>query len=226
MRELAIFAKYWEPGRVKTRLAAAIGESAAAEIHRLSLLAILDRFGTCSESRSVVFSPSDREEEFREAVPDTWVMQPQSQGELGERIVAHFTAAAQRGVTSAVILGSDSPTLPRQRIEQAFAALRSADVVAGPSEDGGFYLLGLQLERVSAALLSQWLAEMPWSTEQVWPLLHTRLTAANVRLQVLEPWYDVDTVAELSRLHAELDELAVDDPLWSPLLEAVRAALI
>ena len=225
MDEFALFAKFWEPGAVKTRLATDIGDAAAAEIHRLSLLTLLRRFAASGDRRVLAYSPLAREQTFREVAGSAWELRAQSPGGLGHRIVAHFAAAAARQARRAVLIGSDSPTLPSVLVAGAFEALQNRDVVIGPSEDGGFYLIGVRVDKVPTNLLDSWLRDIPWSTAQVWPLLHRTLQRDKVAYQTLDTWYDVDTVADLHRLRAELSMLAPQDPNWQPLAEAIRAAL-
>src|SRR5687767_13284536 len=90
---LGIFAKYWEPGQVKTRLAESIGAAAAAEIHRLFLQSLLARAGPCAGARVLAFTPPLRESAFRDLAGDDWQLMPQVEGDLGERMAAFFNFA-------------------------------------------------------------------------------------------------------------------------------------
>jgi glycosyltransferase A (GT-A) superfamily protein (DUF2064 family) len=99
-----------------------------------------------------------------------------------------------------VIVGSDSPSLPADRLRTAVHLLRSGGVdgVIGPSEDGGYYLLGLHVP------CPELFVGVAWSTERVLAETLERAARAGRRLAVLAPWYDVDTMADLRRLAAEL----------------------
>jgi glycosyltransferase A (GT-A) superfamily protein (DUF2064 family) len=97
-----------------------------------------------------------------------------------------------------VIMDSDSPTLPPAQVAGAFAALDGADVVLGPCEDGGYYLIGLK--RPQPRLLR----EVPMSTPHVLRDTLALAEQAGLRVALLAPWYDVDTAQELDRLRADL----------------------
>ena len=101
--------------------------------------------------------------------------------------------------TSAVIIGSDSPDLPSEYICEAFARLeRGADVVLGPADDGGYYLIGLRVPQ------PRLLREVPMSTPTVLADTLALARELGLRVDLLPAWYDVDTVAELRRLAAAL----------------------
>jgi glycosyltransferase A (GT-A) superfamily protein (DUF2064 family) len=99
-------------------------------------------------------------------------------------------------------MNSDGPTLPVEFLRQAFASLddEQVDVVLGPSEDGGYYLVGLQ--RRCAALF-----DVEMSTSRVLEHTLAQARALGMRAVCLSPWYDVDTVADLHRMAAELRTL-------------------
>jgi len=96
------------------------------------------------------------------------------------------------------VIGSDVPTLPSAVLEAALDRLAGADLVLGPSEDGGYYLIGLREPR--AALF----ADMAWSTEVVFDETMRRASALGLDVGLLPAWFDVDTPADLERLEASL----------------------
>jgi hypothetical protein len=100
-----------------------------------------------------------------------------------------------------VIIGSDSPTLPRQFLVDAFARLRTCDVVLGPSVDGGYCLIGA---RVAVPELFTGIA---WSTPEVLPETLRRL--AGYSHWLLPTWYDVDDAADLEHLREQLHVLCL-----------------
>src|SRR6185436_15222842 len=107
---------------------------------------------------------------------------------LGERLQNCFADLFELGYTSVVILGGDSPTLPGENVWAAFESLTNDDqVVIGPTEDAGYYLIGMR------ALHQTILQDIPWSTNEV--LAVTRARAHDCRLELIElpVWYDVDT---------------------------------
>jgi rSAM/selenodomain-associated transferase 1 len=198
VRQFGIFAKYWQPGAVKTRLARYIGDDAAATLHRACLETLLVRFAQLADRRVLAYSPSERGREFAAIAGPSWQTQPQVSGDLGRRMSHYFATSFATGCSAVVLIGSDSPTLPQQFVNDAFDRLQSTDAVLGPADDGGYYLIGL----------SHYVAEVfegiDWSTANVRKQTLERFTMAGCRCDLLAPWYDVDTPADLDRLRAEL----------------------
>jgi rSAM/selenodomain-associated transferase 1 len=120
---------------------------------------------------------------------------PQQGDNLGGRMANAFGLAFAEGYRAAVIIGTDSPDLPLPFIETAFRKLAQTGVEAiyGPSEDGGYYLLGLK--RMYAELFR----DIPWSSDGVLEKSLTRAERAGIRTELLPSWYDVDTAADLQR---------------------------
>ncbi len=100
-----------------------------------------------------------------------------------------------------MLLGSDSPQLPARVVAQAFAALCQRDVVLGPAEDGGYYLIGLHL-----AARADLFRGIQMSTRQVLRETMARAHALGLTVALLEPAFDVDEVGDLARLEAALTE--------------------
>lgn len=195
-----MFAKFWEPGRVKTRLATAIGPDKAAEVYKAFLDAQVLRFAELSNS-VIVFSSDDRVQDFRHLIDgrnDAWQLQTQGDGDLGERMQRFFLRAFEEGYERAALVGSDTPTLPLTFIRQADALLRIHDVVLGPTEDGGYYLVAAR-QHVPPIFSS-----IEWSTPDVWRQTIGKLQEHRVRFAVLPTWYDIDDAADLQRLRLEL----------------------
>ena len=201
---LGIFAKHWTPGRVKTRLAEAIGDARAAEVHRLFVTAIAQRMGAASDERILAIDPPESEHEFGRALGDSWQVEPQAAGDLGERMAAFFAGGlARAGLV--VLIGSDSPDLPADYIADAFEALREVDVVLGPAADGGYYLVG------AARRVPPIFTGISWSTADVWPQTVRRLTQAGCQWRSLPQWYDVDTFDDLRQLRFRLKDASSAD---------------
>ena len=194
---LAMFAKLWTPGQVKTRLAVSLGPERAAAIQRLFVETLATRFGQTADDRLIVFTPPAAETEFRDVVQDRWRLSPQADGDLGYRIRTFFEQALTH-FDQVVLIGSDSPDLPAEFVSDAFAALQSHNVVLGPAQDGGYYLVGAA--RIAPPIFD----EVPWSTAQVWPQTIARLRARNCRWHELPAWFDVDEIHDLRALAERL----------------------
>ena len=148
VNHLGLFAKFWEPGRVKTRLAATLGNQLACELYEIFLFHLLNSIAPVSDHTTVVFSPPDREADFRAAIAPDWMLEPQSEGDLGDRMRNFFAGQFSKDVPTkqklkVVVIGADCPQLSVTEIQTAFDELDNNDVVIGPSTDGGYYLLGM-----------------------------------------------------------------------------------
>lgn len=190
---LMIFIKNPVPGRVKTRLAATIGDEAAMEAY-LNLLA---------HTRAVALgSPADREVWYSSFIDpeDDWesgdfASELQIEGDLGEKMAHAFRQAfSQHEVQKALIIGSDCGELQAHHLASAFEALDSHDAVIGPAHDGGYYLLGLT-EMVESVF-----QDKVWSTETVFRDTLASLEAAGKKVALLPTLSDVDYEADWLRV--------------------------
>jgi len=196
---LLVVAKRPVAGQTKTRLCPPLTGEAAAALYACFLHDTLDVMRQVPDvGRGIVYLPEAAGDYFSALAPDMQLSLQQGT-DLGERLDHLLTAALEAGACQAVVMDSDSPTLPADYLVQAFDALSGPnDVVLGPCEDGGYYLIGLK--RPQPRLLR----DVQMSTPYV--VRDTLALAEQLDLQValLPSWYDVDTVAELDRLRAEL----------------------
>jgi len=195
-RGLIIFARQPLPGRVKTRLARDVGLQAATELYTAMLEDVLERAARLNGTRLLVFW-----EQESGVVPDhpgspRLEMFRQSCGTLGERMANALTAAFTGGIRTCCIIGSDSPDLPLEYIEQAFLILEKeqADVVFGPAADGGYYLVGMK------RLWNRLFEGVVWGGGDVLKTSCERAGELGLRTAQLPGWYDLDTVDDLRRL--------------------------
>lgn len=214
-----MFAKYWEPGLVKTRLAAAIGDLAASQIYLLFIRLLTARLADSADSSTLAYWPPDRRQAFASLVGENWDLVPQSDGQLGKRMQDFFATAFEQGAQQVVLIGSDSPTIPHDYVRESFRLLDHHRVVLGPANDGGYYLVGM------AEYLPAVFDRIRWSTSSVWQDTLRRISEFGLTYSELPPWYDVDEPRDLVRLRNELAELSLEDADWMPLLAAIDAAL-
>lgn len=216
-RALIVFLRHPRPGAVKTRLVPALGADRAAELYRLMAEAVLQQTvpRPGEFERLVFFDPPEAAEAVREWLPGVRLL-AQSGGDLGARMADAFDRAFRRGATRVAIIGTDAPGLSRQTVTEALDALDAADVVLGPAQDGGYYLLAL---RASQPRL---FAGVDWSTPRV--LEETLARAATVGLGVrqLARRRDLDTLDDLRAEWSTVRTLIGARP---ELLEAVGRAL-
>ena len=226
LNHLGVFAKYWQPGRVKTRLAASIGSENAAVLFQRFVKQTLVRHRHSGDQRSIWIWPHEREPEFREFAPAEWTVRLQSDGDLGQRMNAYFESFLSQknnsGNEQVVLIGTDSPSLPSSIIEDAFAALQDHDCVIGPSQDGGYYLIGMNRP------IPELFQDMPWSSDQVLPNTLKRLQSLAFSCHQLPIWNDIDDIDDLKHLQQQL-QLACgpksQNPLDAELLQAIAESL-
>lgn len=197
---VALFAKAPVPGQVKTRLSPPLTPEEAAEVARACLHDTLERFSRSRDVAMTLFLEGEPDDALRAlAARHAVAIRPQASGSLGARLRAALGVLLGEGHACAIAIGSDSPTLPPARIAAAIGALRAHDAVLGPTEDGGYYLIGVS--RPAWALLE----EIPWSTSEVARTTRERAASAGISLAELEAWYDVDDAETLRRALADSD---------------------
>ncbi|MEX0866469.1 MAG: TIGR04282 family arsenosugar biosynthesis glycosyltransferase [Pirellulales bacterium] len=226
MIQLGVFAKYWQPGEVKTRLAKSIGATEAANLYRAFLECLLARFGDFGHDRVLNFTPCHQRQAFSNMLPAGWRLAEQGDGDLGQRMRRYFEQFHAETVTAdstAILIGSDAPTLPHQRLRRAAVELESTAVVLGPSDDGGYYLIGLRRDALSPELLGGLFDEMPWSEPALLMETVERLKHHCVGFSLLEPWYDVDDYDALVKLRQELRAELHEEPAFRQLGRMVDA---
>jgi rSAM/selenodomain-associated transferase 1 len=198
---LGLFAKWPQPGRVKTRLAATTSDAWAAEVAAAFLHDLVGRLSVVPARRVLAFAPADAETLFATVVGDRFTLVPQADGDLGRRLSSFIGQQLATGAGPVVVLGSDSPTLPLDYVEQAFAELEHADVVLGPATDGGYYLVGC------ARHVPPIFEGISWGGPTVLAETIARLTDLSWRLALLPPWYDVDGLDDWRMLCGHLAAL-------------------
>lgn len=198
---LGLFAKQPVPGRVKTRLAATVGEEAAARFHALSLQLLIERFAETADCRTIGHASltNDGDEYFQQLAGEAWQLWAQPAGDLGERMQAFFAHAFANGAGRVLLIGSDSPTLPESMLQNAIATLACTDVVIVPAHDGGYCLIGL---RSPQPYLFE---DIAWSTDAVLAQTRERAQQAGLSCKLLPVWTDVDTADDLPGLLPQLE---------------------
>ncbi len=219
---LGLFAKYWQPGQVKTRLANGIGTERAAAAYFQFVSTLLERLSDCGEQRWLAYTPHERASQFEGLLPDDWEMEPQAAGDLGLRMKAFFEHRFAEGCRRVVLLGSDSPNVPLEYVRQAFDRLQRHNVVLGPTEDGGYWLVG------AAGGVPNIFDSIPWSTPQVWSASLAAIRSAGLSHSEVPTWYDIDEQEDLSRLIRDLQQNQGREPaldrLRDSLLKQERAS--
>jgi hypothetical protein len=197
---VTIMAKAPRAGEVKTRLSPPLSPRDAAELYRCFLLDKIEQVRTLTTaSPAIAYTPPDGRGFFEGVAPD-FLLVPQRGPDLGARLANSFEHIFAMGHAAAFAIDSDTPTLPTAYLEQALnlIATPGIDLVLGPSEDGGYYLIGLR------ALTRELFEDMPWSTAQVVPETFRRAEGKGLKVAALPPWFDIDTPEDLEQLEASL----------------------
>ena len=206
-----VFLKYPEPGRVKTRLGAALGQEVACALYRAFVEALVAELRRGGLDPVLCYDPSEPERSFR-----SWLgagaYRPQEGGDLGQRMEAALGQALEEGADRAVLIGTDSPHLDAGWIRRAHRCLDRAPAALGPCRDGGYYLVGVR------AAVPDLFRGVEWSTGGVLGATLRRAEELGLAVEMLEESFDVDDLADLRLLLARLGS--------HPHLEALRPALV
>jgi uncharacterized protein len=198
---VAVMAKVPGSGPTKSRLRPALGEAVATELYRCFLLDRLDAIAALRDiAGAVAYTPAEAGPVMQTLAPAGLQLIAQRGGDLGERLTNVLADLLAHGHAAALAVDSDSPTLPMEYVRTAAAVLTAtaADVVVGPCDDGGYYLIGVR------AAQPELFQSVPWSTDRVLALTLAKARARGLRVHLLPTWFDVDTEADLRRLHAEM----------------------
>ena len=183
---IVAFARFPVAGMCKTRLIPAVGAEGAAAIHTRLVercVAAMRGSGLSVE----LWTTGAGATAFQHWLGDDIRFTDQGEGDLGDRLAR---AAAPYPV---IFIGSDAPDLDAARLTAAASALRNAEAVIGPAEDGGYYLLGLNAP-------APWLfTDMDWGTDRVFAETMRRFSDHGIAPVVLDPLADVDRPEDLAR---------------------------
>lgn len=195
---LVIIARYPEVGKTKTRLARAIGDEATVQLYTAFLTDLAQRFAGQEYDVYWTFTPahSNYAALLAALVPE-WTSSmtcfPQQGADLGERLLYAFQWIYTQGYQNIMLIGSDSPHISRNIIVDACAALHEADVVLGPSDDGGYYLIGMHEPH-------DLFTGIPMSTSVVLHMTIEQAKRQGLAVTCIDPLFDVDELPDLLRL--------------------------
>lgn len=205
-RRLLVFARLPELGKVKTRLAADLGEERALAVYEAMLRDLLHSIGPSTPELEIEClwppTPGANGASLRRAfAPHAIAIQTGST--LGDRLSMALSERFFFHKTQAIIaIGVDDPLLPRPLIDHAFALLDSVEYVLGPASDGGYYLIGCR----AASYEPEVFQGIDWGTSSVLADTLARITATGRTMALLPERYDLDLVADLEKFREEENE--------------------
>ena len=218
---LAVMTKAPQAGRVKTRLVPPLTPEEAAELNKCFLRDTATAISSACKPRPAgdggetgracgiaVYIPVGAESAYTDILPADFSLLPQRGDKFGERLYFAVEDLFKCGFGSVCLIDSDSPTVPAENFAGAVELLSTTEdrVVLGPSDDGGYYLIGVK--KPHRHLFEQ----IDWSTERVLNQTIQRATEIGLEVKLLPTGYDVDDGASLRRLCNEIlaDTTAAD----------------
>lgn len=239
---LGMMAKFWTLGEVKTRLGRSTGMHQAARIHQLFVQKLSKSLAHSADQRVAVVTPANQASRFAAQISPQWSIVCQSDGDLGQRMMNWFSHTLGQpdpvdphssgddaspspfaGQRMAVLIGADCPLIDPDVIESAASKLESHDVVLGPADDGGYYLIGLRGPWRSD--YESLFVSMPWSSDAVMSETRTRCQNQRLALATLENREDIDTIESLDRLRTLLRSREDVDSSARDLLQQIDSVL-
>ena len=200
MTVVALFMKSPDSGTAKRRLRPVLSEEAITRLCEAFAGDLLRKLATLRCDKKVIACAGEISSAFAQRKEiSQFSFYVQSGRDLGKRLQNYFHFSFLEGATKSVVIGSDSPTLPPLYLEEAFQMLDRFEVVLGPSEDGGYYLIGM------CRFIPELFQRISWGTERVFEETLKRLKPD--RVGILNRWYDVDTPTDLKRLQGDLDQM-------------------
>lgn len=186
---IVVFARAPEAGRVKTRLAASIGPGPALQVYRTLAERVVRALREVEGAQLVVrCTPDDRAADVLSWLGSDLRVEPQGDGDLGERMERAVAAHLRADGASVIVVGTDAPDLDATVIEAALTRLATHDLVFGPALDGGYFLVGMR------QLAPEVFRDIPWSAPDTLDVSLAHAAAAGRRVALLDPLLDIDTV--------------------------------
>src|SRR5438874_12180504 len=210
---LGVMTKAPQAGRVKTRMIPPLMPEEAAELNRCFLRdtaaaissacsrrPVRDARKTARASAIAFYTPVGAELAYNDILPDDFSLLPQRGDKFGERLYLALEDLFKCGFDSVCLIDSDSPTVPAENFAEAVELLSTSEdrVVLGPSDDGGYYLIGMKKPH------RQLFEQIDWSTERVLNQTMQRAAEIDLEVKLLPTGFDVDDDASLRRLCNEL----------------------
>lgn len=191
---LVVVAKAPVPGKVKTRFLPELTLEEAADLYQCFIHDRINEISTLDGiDKAIAFTPANARETFATFTPNGFKLFAQKGKDLGERLINIFLENLTCGYDAVSIIDSDSPDLPKSIVLESFRILLSnrSDVVFGPCQDGGYYLVGMRKPH------PELFKDIPWSTETVLRATLEKAKKIGIKTELLSSWNDLDTFQDL-----------------------------
>ena len=197
-RAVIIMAKVPSAGNVKTRLQPVLAFEECAALSEAFLQDAVSKAKAVCEKVILAYTPPSEINSLKKILPPENLFVEQTGNDLGEKMFNAFEFAFEQKSDAVVMIGTDSPTLPMDFIEQAFGFLdTNSDAILGKTEDGGFYLIGLRVLR------REIFENVAWSSEKTFEQIFENIERLNLHLREVPAWYDVDEPEDFEQLKKE-----------------------
>lgn len=204
---LAVFAKYPEIGKVKTRLGKDIGSKNAMLLYKAMLKDILfnlsnkdmhkNKKNSINYDLAICFAPKNKTKQFKNMFKSRkLIIHPQTSGNLGTKMNNCFRHFFKK-YNKIIIIGSDIPTINSLLIEKALNSLKNNDIVLGKSNDGGYYLIGMKKS-------SNIFSGIEWSTKNVLKDTIKKINKLKIKYKVMPIIPEIDTLADLKKIKIKI----------------------
>jgi len=197
---LVVMAKQPVVGNTKTRLVPYLTAEEAAQLYEALLLDTLELAAGLSPvaDLAIAITPPESQAYFEAIIPAGASIYPTRGADIGVCLKQATGQFLTQGYRKVLAINSDGPSLPATILQQAISVLDDVDLVLGPSEDGGYYLVGMKrpCDRIFESIT--------WSSARVLQQTLERATEASLRVALTRCWYDIDTPDDLQRLQTEL----------------------
>ena len=192
-KAIIIFIKNPIKGNVKTRLAKDLGDDGAMKVYKKLLTHTREVVEQVESTRFLFYKDEILDDDWNSSLFEKRV---QADGDLGNKMKQAFQEVFNQGFTKVLIIGSDCPAISKEIIDEAFYQLESNNVVLGPANDGGYYLMGMNTLHDSIFDLKA------WSTDQVLSETVSRILQSNLSFSLIQELVDIDTLDDLKNYPA------------------------
>lgn len=199
---IIIFAKLPAAGKVKTRLAAEIGNNFATEFYKNCAAHIFNEVSQLKKHGIdcyLFYGIDDNISEVKKWVDKNFIYNPQSYGNLGNKMSQAFQNVFAHGKKKVIIVGTDIPDLTKKILMNAFKLLEENDLVISPSHDGGYVLLGMK------NYYPELFENIEWSTEEVFSKTTDKIKELGLNVKIEERLCDIDNQTDLMKWLSESD---------------------
>ena len=192
-RRVLLFIRAPELGRVKTRLEKKMDAATVLRLYRCFVQDIIETLSTGGHDMIVFFTPPHKGSAVQAWLGDAIPARAQTGKTLGDKMRNAFSDVFARDVDQVVLMGSDLPDLDIRIIDESFELLKKKDLVIGPAEDGGYYLIGWRKNSFNKDVFSG----IDWGTASVFRQTMEKIHAAGLNCHVFPSWQDIDTHDDL-----------------------------